>query len=76
MGNNPWRIIMHENRKLWMKRSEIRSIFFSKRVFYFRHHENPTTLDSASLRLEFARPTGSDRIFMILGQAKTLMIAK
>ena len=29
----------------------------------FLNHENPTTLDYASLRPEFARPTGSGRIF-------------
>jgi len=28
-----------------------------------QNHENPTTLDSASLRPEFARPSGSGRIF-------------
>jgi hypothetical protein len=29
----------------------------------FAHHKNPTTLDSASLRPEFARPLSSGRIF-------------
>ena len=36
------------------------------------NHENPTTLDSASLRPEFARPTGSGQIFRMPEIEKSL----
>lgn len=36
---------------------------FVKLGFGIENHENPTTLDSASLSPEFARPMGSGRIF-------------
>lgn len=34
-------LIMHENRKLWIKQSEIQSPSFNKRVFYFWHARKP-----------------------------------